>query len=353
MSLSFFQVAPQKFLGIDIGTSSIKIVEISRRGARRGLENYGEISAKALYGQPFRTFEKNILTLSSQDIAKGIRAILQEANIKIRQAGFSIPDFSTFYASFKIPSMEKKKLAQAVKYEARRYIPLPVSEVTLDWQVIKEVAMDQNKFLFEVLVVAIPNEIIHQYQEIANLANLEANILEAEVFSLERSLLKSDEMICLIDIGAKSTTVSVVEKKVLKKSYSFDMSGDDFNQQISKSLEINHEEAEDLKKIRGLKLNGELREVLEPLIDSILTEVGKISHNLYQSKGKGFEKFIIAGGSALVPGLQEYFSEKLNGVVEIADPFSDLFFPPILEKTLKTMGPSYAIAVGMALKGLE
>ena len=81
-----------RFLGIDIGTHSIKIVELSQIGKRKKLENYGEMSAAALYEKPFRTFDKSTLTISNSEVGKAIRAIIQEAKIKNRKAYFSIPD---------------------------------------------------------------------------------------------------------------------------------------------------------------------------------------------------------------------------------------------------------------------
>jgi type IV pilus assembly protein PilM len=351
MAWTPFKIIPQKFLGIDIGTSLIKIVELSRSGERRKLENYGEISALALYEKPFRTFEKSTLYLHSQEIAKAILAILTEAKIQTRKAYLSIPDFSTFYTSFWLPPMAAEELSEAVSFEARQHVPLPLSEVTLDWQIIE--GSVQKETAHKILLVAVPNEVIHQYQTIANLVKLEVSALEAEVFGLVRALIKDKSIIGLLDIGAQSTTISIIKGGTLTVSHSFDIAGNEFTNQISKSLRIDYKEAGKLKKEQDLKNKGKLGEILKPIIDLILVEVEKISQNFYSSEREKIEKFILAGGTALLPGLKEYFSEKLNKEVEIANPFSDIFYPPILEKTLKKMGPAYAIAVGTALRGLR
>ena len=349
MPWNFFKMAPKSFLGVDIGTSYIKIIELSRWGKRIKLENYGEISALAAYEKPFRTFEKSTLTLSSVNIVRAISAILEEAKIKTTKACFSIPDFSTFFTSFSLPSMTKEEFSEAVKYEARKHIPLPLSEVTLDWQKINE---------GKILLVAVPNEIIEQYQEIAQNSRLELLSLEAEVFGLARALVGEKEeektTLGLIDIGARSTTVSIIEGETLKISHSFDTAGNDLTSNIAKGLNVSYEKAEELKKSHGL-LPAEVntRNLLLPLIDLILTEVKKVFQNFFQTENKKVQKFILAGGSALLPGLSDYFSENLQMSVEIADPFANLYYPPILEKTLKEMGPSYAIAVGTALRGLK
>jgi len=346
----------KKYLGIDIGTSFIKIVEISKFGHRKRLENYGELSSEALYEKPFRTFERNSLFLSSKDISRAIRAIMEEAKIKTHQAVFSIPDFSTFYTTFDLPQMSREELEQAVRYEARQHVPLPLGEVTLDWQLIKG-KPGQRETKIKILLVAVPNEIINQYRKIIQLSKLKLVALEAEVFGLIRALADEDEKrpVAIIDIGAQSTTCNIVDKKILVSSYSFDMSGNDLTKIIAKSLNVNYQEAEDLKNKYGLLSGKELDigQILLPLVDVILGETNKNFNNFYQTGGEEIKKIILAGGTALLPGLKEYFTRNLKAETEVAYPFTDIFFPPILENTLKDMGPGYAIAVGMALRGLE
>ncbi len=364
----FSNLIPKKFLGIDIGTAAIKLVVLSHWGERKKLENYGEIKAQAVYEKPFRTFEKSTLFLSTQEIAWAIRAVIEEAKIKTRDCVLSIPDFSSFFTNFELPPMTKEELPQAVTYEARQHIPLPLGEVTLDWQVMDGEIPNHGKAKLKILLVAVPNEIIHQYREIAQLTNLQLYALEAEVFGLIRSLLPEDEKrtVCIIDIGAQSTTCSIIDKKILRVSHSFDLSGNELTEVVAKSLSLDYETAEKLKEKYGLddillpySISGvpspekSIKEILLPLIDTILREIEKISRNFSQNDGKEIQKFIIAGGNALIPGLKEYFESYLKKEVEIANPFHNIFCPPILEKTLKTMGPAYSIAIGMALRGLE
>jgi type IV pilus assembly protein PilM len=185
---------------------------------------------------------------------------------------------------------------------------------------------------------------------------LKLKALEAEVFGLAKALVKEGEraVLILVDIGAQSTTVSVVDQKILKISHSFDMAGNEFTQALVKSLDIDYSKAEKLKREQGIVSSSEnTRKVLLPLIDLILAEINKISRSYYQSTGKEIKKIFLAGGSARLPGLIEYFSENLDVPIEIANPFSEIFSPPILEQTLKEIGPRYIIAVGMALRGLE
>jgi len=359
MSFSLFKVIPKRSVGIDIGTSAVKLVEIRRWGKRKRLENYGEVKAKTLFEKPFRIYEKSTLSLSEEEISRAIRAIMVEGGIKTTTASFAIPDFSSFFTTFELPPMSKEELSRAVHYEARRHIPLPLSEVTLDWQIVNEKRIKEERAPLKILVVAVPKEVIYQYQRIASLAQLQLRALEAEVFSLLRALIvgkKKEEVVCLVDIGAQSTTCSIIDQGSLKVSHSFDISGNEWTHIISKSLKVSYNEAEELKQKIGLSSSShKIKEILLPLVDLAISEIDKMSKAFYQAEGKKVQRIIVAGGSALMPGLISYFAENLRPErgVEIANPFSDLFYPPILEEALKEMGPSFAVAVGAALRDLD
>ena len=216
-----FGASSKSFLGIDIGTASIKIVALSKKGERKILENYGEISTHEVGEKPFRTGftpEKSSFSLSVKEISQGIRAILSEAKINSRLATFSIPDFSSFFTTIELPPMTREELPRAVHFEARQHIPLPLSEVVLDWSLISKETVDPQGPPLKVILVAVPKEVINQYQEISRLCGLHLLALEAEVFGLLRALIKEGKkVIILVEIGAQSTTVSIVEDRGLKK----------------------------------------------------------------------------------------------------------------------------------------
>lgn len=363
-----FKLNLKSCLGIDIGTSGIKIIQLALKGERVTLEKYGEIAAQIFYEKSYRTFEKSTLLLSTQDIARAILAICQEAKISERKAFFTIPDFASFFTSFDLPPMGREEIPQAVRFEARHHIPLPLAEVTLDWSIIEGEVSDHKKTSLKVLLVAVSNDLIDQYRQIVSLSNLELKGLEVEAFGLARVLIGDEKrVVAILDIGSRSTTVNIVDQGILKVSHSFDIAGNELTQVLAKALDIDFFEAENLKKVQGLKyfvseekvpqepaiITKKVGEILIPLIDLILGELERVSQNFYQIKGKNVEKIILAGGSALLPGLKEYFIKTLKKEVEIANPFANIFYPPLLEPTLRQMGPSYAIAVGAALRGLE
>jgi type IV pilus assembly protein PilM len=356
--MKFPSFLTKRSLGIDIGTSAIKVVELSSFAGRIKLENYGQISSRALYQKPFRTFEKNTLLLSTQEVSKALKAIFEEAKIKTKKAYFSIPDYASFFTTFELPPMTQEEISFAVEAEARRHIPVPMTEVTWDWQLIGEREIGK-KYRFKILLVAVPNEVVAQYQTLATTLNLESIFLEAEVFSLARALVeKKSKIVGIIDIGARTTTCSIIERGVLKLSHSFDLSGNQLTERITKSLGVDFEKAEELKMKYGLvqtsALEGkEIKNILLPLVDLIFEEANRTFSHFFLSEGKEVEKIILAGGEANLPGLLSYSSDYFKKETEIANPFKKIYFPPILEETLKEMGPAFAIAVGLAEREFE
>ncbi len=345
---------PKKMVGIDIGTSSIKVVELSRWGQGKTLENYGEIKSVSLYKEPFRDVEKGSYLLSNYFVSRAIRAILDEAKIKTKAAIFSIPDFSTFCTSFDLPPMEASELNDAVYYNASQYIPLPITETTLDWKLIAGTPGDKQSAL-KIFLVAIPNQVIQDYQKVAQLAGLDLYAVEAEVHGLVRGLVKGEKKcICLIDIGVQSTTINIIDKNNLKKSYSFDFAGSQLTYNISVALDLGHRQAEELKNNEGLTSSKEeISKTLYLLVDPLVIEVRKVLSDFYQQEGKEIDAIYLTGGTSNLPGLREYFQEVLKKRVEIPNCFSELLSPPILGKTLEKIAPSFSVAVGVALGGLE
>jgi len=342
-----------RYLGIDVGTSAVKLVELSGWRGRRKLENYGEIETEAFYEKPFRTFKRGTFLLSVEDIAKAIKAIKREAGIKTKKVNFAIPDFSTFFTSFELPPMSEDELPQAVRFEASQHVPLPLSELALDWSLIEG---RLSKTRLKILLVAIPERVVDQYKEVAARCGLELDSLEAEVFSFTRALSERQKkkVVALVDIGAQTTTISMIDSGTLKVSHSFDISGNELTHNLSKSLRIDLDEAEELKKKYGLREEGRaVKKILEPRINLIISEVGKIGTRFKQGEGKEMEEVVLGGGTATMPGLKEHFNEELKCPVKIADPFSDIYCPSILESELKKAGPSFGVAIGLALRGLE
>ncbi|MEA3452733.1 MAG: type IV pilus assembly protein PilM [Patescibacteria group bacterium] len=346
----------KNFIGIDIGTSSIKVVELGKDKGKT-LSNYGILGADYFMGKARQSREKGTLGINESIASEALSSILKESGIKSKDAFFAIPDYATFFTTFNLPAMSESEIPEAVKYEAPRRIPLPLSEVTLDWQLIKGGPSKDGRTALRVLLVAVPNDLIAQYQKIALSVGLKVVALEAEVFALVRALVKYQDksnVVCLVDIGERSTTINIVAQGILKVSYSFDVSGENFTDAISKKLQVDTKKAETIKRIFGVTdKKPVIQEITMPIATAILEKIKSIFDEIYLEDKERAGKVILAGNGATLIGFSDYLSAELNLPVEIANPFLGIAYPPTLDETLKKLGSGFTIAVGMALRGFN
>ncbi|MFA5013117.1 MAG: type IV pilus assembly protein PilM [Candidatus Paceibacterota bacterium] len=356
---SFGKKTNQNSLGIDIGTKSIRVVEVSRKKDKPVLENYGELNLDIATTQSFRNFDKNTLNPSIENISKALRVILAETGIKAKKVNFSLPDFSTFFVSFELPPMKKKELDNAIGFEARKHIPLPLSEMVLDWQSMsKDSAKEKNK----VLLMAIPKVLVEQYKGIAENAGLELAALEAEALGSKRSLFEpTDPPTCIVEIGYQSTTVSVVSDNYLKTSFSFDVAGKDLTLSLAETLNIDPAEAEEIKKQNGLLSDEreDVAQILVPVISLIVDKIKRVVIEFQNNENVRVRKMLLAGGTSQMFGIVEYFKsvfdedEFMDMEISLGKSFLSVQYPPILENKIKSIHPTFAIAIGEALKKFD
>ena len=347
---------PKKIIGIDIGTSSIKVVELSRRSGGWTLENYGQLQSSFISKEPLPASNvKSTGLLSTSFVSTAIRGILDEAKIRTKAVVFSIPDFSTFCTSFDIPVMPEKEIPDAIRYNASQYITLPISEVTLDWQIVSRPQALSNTLL-KVFLVAVPNQVIQEYQNIAAEAGLQMYALEAEALGIARVLAKRTDTkpLCIVDIGVQSSTVNIIDNGLLTRSYGFNFHSGQLSRAVSTALNMPADKAEEVKNQEGmLSKRPGVSEALRLLLEPLVNEIKSVCNEFFQSEQKQVEKIILTGGTANLPGLKEYLSESLKKEVSVPNCFTGFLYPPILEDTLRQMSPSFSVAVGVALGGFE
>lgn len=341
----------QSSLGIDIGTTSIKIIELQNGGKKFKLKNYGEYRLLSFRQKPL-LIESSSFFIFEEDLPNIIKKILKEANIKERKAVFSFPIFSSFFTVVEFPMMGFEEISGAVNFQANQYIPIPLSEVVLDWQIIEEDSYNKEKI--KVLLVAVPKDIIEKYKKLAENCNLKLEALEIESFSLARSLVKDEkDLFVIIDIGGRTSSITIIDKGIIRISHSLDFCGFNLTKAISKKLNISLERSEELKRKKGIKqAEGNLiSSSLLPVIDKLIFSVERAIHT-YSSFGtkREIKKIIFSGGGALLPGIEEYFSSKLQKKVEIGNPFANINYPPILNDIAKEMRPTFSTVAGLAMK---
>ena len=347
----------ESYLGIDIGTTSIKLAEISRAGLagnRPALKNYGILETYGHLERINDAIQTPSLKMFEGTTVELLKILLRNTRVKSKEAVASLPAFSSFVTLLEIPLMPKDEVEKTMYYQARQYIPLPLSEVSLDWTIVGERDTPEGLKRQQVLLISVPTEIIKKYQNIFAAAGLNLIALELETISSARILVGNEPVLTLIlDIGARSTSISIVERGLLKTMSVFDIGGANLTQAIANGLGINVRRAEDLKKTRGLEVVGaeaDLPTLLFPFIDVMINEVRRVRDLFERSYGRRPERLILSGGEANLPGLRKYIEEQLSLPVLKADPFSKINYPDKLEPLVGELGPLLAIALGLSIR---
>lgn len=347
-------------LGVDIGSSSIKVVQLKKKGGRAVLETYGVISLGPYGG----TSVGALTSLKTEDIARALKDVMKESNVTTKSSILSIPSLASLIFLVTLPwTVKESELENIIPIEARKYIPVPISEVTLDWFVIpNEDEMQENdspsniKRNREVLVVAIHNETLTQYREILKQTGLESDAFEMEIFSNIRSTFNNElAPFLIVDFGASKTKVSIVESGVVKVFHVVNRGSHDISRNISQALGITFEEAEKLKRMVGLdaSVNPEAEKIIRLAVNYIFTDINSIVFAYQKKYNKNISKVFLSGGGSLLKGLLEAARENFRVEVFYSNPFSKTEAPAFLEPVLENSGPEFAVAVGLALRQLS
>lgn len=372
----------KKCIGIDIGTNSLKFVQLKLSGQRYELENYAIIENKEIFGEESK---KSLnFRLMNDVLVDLIKGSLQKAKMtETKKVVISIPAYLAFITVIEMPVMSEKELSQSIEFEARQYIPIPLKEVMLDWQIIGQVkkrsqekvssappvkeedkektmpaedGMEEEKEIQEVLLMAVPNYLIDKYKKLITKAGLTLENIELENFSLVRSLLGNDKSnVVIVDFGAQSTDVNLVSEGIIREVRTLDVNGIQMTRKLAKALNISNERAEILKRERGLKRTTgeeEFAKILLPSIDVISEEIKRMQRDFLAKKKKSIERVILTGGTANLSGLVEYLSAKLEVEIGIGNPFKRLVYPQELNNTVIDISSIMGISIGLAMRGL-
>jgi type IV pilus assembly protein PilM len=348
-----FKKKPKSYLGIDIGASAVKLVELEREENRYKLKNYGIFSLKDYLKQEWYQIPSGPRKLTNEELAEIVTKTIKEAKIVSDQTYLSLPVYSSFSTLIDFPTMPEKEIAAAIPFEAKKYVPVPISEVILDWSTVSP--PNQQKGL-QVLLMAVTKEIVNDYKRIIQLAGLNLSAIESETFSLSRALVGNDKStIILIDVGARSVSVSIVDGSYIRVISNLEMGGIKLTKTISQQMGLSLEAAEKLKMNFSTnqsinQQSSQLKEIIHSVLNVVVFEIKKIIDSYQGKYNRKVEKCILVGGGVQVPGFVEYFINKLGLEVSLGNPFARVIYPPLLESTLKELGPSLAVAIGLAMR---
>ncbi len=353
------QQVSSSFLGVDIGTSSIKIVEVDRGDQKPRLLNYAIIENKESILRTNAAFYTSNLKLFDKEMVDLFKEVFRKTNFGSNQVLASIPSFNSFVTILKFPEMSNEEIQKALVFEAKQYIPFSIEEAALDWQKIGEYEDEKGEKFNAVLLVAVPQELIKKYQYIFNEIKMNLNILEIEPLSLVRSLVFDDlSPTILVDIGSFTTSISLVEERILKLTTNIDFASNSLTYSLSSALNINPLRAEELKIERGIintDTDYEFLQTILPILDIIIDEIQKLKLRYETNLNKNFnaERVILCGGGSNLLGIDKYFYKKLNIPVFLSNALSHFEHPEIIEPLAKDLNSTLSTALGLTLRVFE
>ena len=341
-----------KSFGLDIGVTTMKAVLLSKNGGKLG------ISATAQSPTP----PKGMLSESpfdQQEMAETIKRMMDEAKITMPFVSIALPDSQVYTRVIEMPSLSEKELASAIYWEAEQYIPLPLPNVTLDWNILRrpEIATADTKM--EVLLVGAPTVLLDKYQKVLSLAGLSINSVETEILATIRPLVSRDHFPAsvIVHIGDLSTSFAIIRGEVIVFTYSIPTGGIAINRAIASDFGFTPTQAENYKKTYGISQNtlgGKISKATIPVLMYIINEIKK-SLTFYTEKYKNdlpIQQILLSGGNAKIPGIDLFFAQNCGIETVTANPLRQLGIENA-PKAILDNAPDYTIAVGLAMRDYE
>jgi len=334
-------------VGLDVGSKTIKIIELEEESAGYSLRGSGIVGYQGTQIENIND-DRELAALGGI-----IKKLHKEAGISKKDVIISLPESDVFTRTIRFPLLTDQEIASAVKWEAEQYIPIPVEEAVVQHKIIER-DEKSNPPKVSVLLVAAPEAIVDKYARVVRSAGLNTVAVETELMSLVRALAPEGQTTLILDFGSSSTDIAIAKDRNIVFSRSIPTAGDAFTRAVSRSLGVDAKQAEEYKKSYGLSdklLEGKIKIALKPVVDLVVGEIKKSIH-FYQSeeKGEAPKSIILSGGSAGMPGLVSDLTQSLNIEVVMGNPFGKVKMSQEAQKTLANYAPLYSIAVGLAMR---
>lgn len=331
--------------GFDLGSRTAKMMQIKAGGKKPQVLGYGYANF------PPEAIVEGII-VDPQEIAKALAPLLKQmsfGHINATRIAASLPVAKVFTRILELPPMSSGDLDAAVRLEAEQYVPVPLPDLYIDYEIVEQTA-DQ----IEVLMVAAPRAVVDSYIKLFELMNLEVAFLETSLSSVVRAIVTStklDKPTVVADFGSASIDLAVHDK-VIRLTNSIAIGGDQLTEQLVHDLGLPHDRANEIKFKFGLGKSG----IQDKIVTSLSHQLGQITTEIkrvmkfYQDRSKdksAIAQVVVSGGSAAMPGLLEYLEKELGVPVVMADPWAGLQTKHI-PGVSKYDGPLYAAVIGLA-----
>jgi type IV pilus assembly protein PilM len=348
---NFFHDKP--LFGLDIGHGSLKVMQLEDQPAKAA----GKSRPRKVIGYGFTRFDKAAqedgVVIQPEIIAQAASNLFKHSlngDITTNRVALAIPAYRTFTRSLQLPLLQQKEMKEAVELEAEQYISLPLEDLYLDYEVVKQTADSTALF-----VVAVPRVIVDSYLNLARIMGLETVLIEPTLSSSSRLFSvdsNSGEATFIIDFGSESSDISIFDKTVLVTG-TVQGGGEIFTNNIKKQLDVTLDAAALIKTRYGLGVSKKQREIstaLEPILSQIVKEIRRMLRYYEERYGtdRPVNQIVTLGGGANMPGLSEYFTEALRMAVRHTDPWQ-YFDHKGLQQPDQADRPMYATVAGLSM----
>ena len=336
------------FLGIDIGSESIKVVALSKEKKSLELRSIGE--TKMTVADWVKGDRKQM-----KEVANSIKLLLRDMKLKDNLAVVSLPESEVVSRLIKLPCLKKNEIRDALRFEAETFVPYPLDEVSIDYEIIKE---DEEGRLL-IFTVAAKNDLIQSYMKLFKI--LSVNLIALESFSVAmnrvvNSVVGKEDFVLLMDVGRKYSSVVGVNKGEIYYTRAIPVGGESLTRAISVNLGLDMFSAEEYKKAYGMnpmELEGKIKEAILPVFSNMAEELRKTIVSCREEWGKPIELLILSGGGANMPGFAEELTKILGIEAQVMQPFLRIDTSKlVMPVDINSEGCRFALAVGLAMRGL-
>ena len=332
--------------GLDIGAYSIKVAQIQKDTSGYRLVRVG--MADNPIGSQKPDSDTEIISL-----AETIKKLVVDAKINTKEVAVSLPESEVYTQVIALPKMPEDQLEQAVIWEAENVIPRPLAEVSFSWKIVNTDTLSKDE-MTKILLVAAPIKIVERYTKLIKSADLDPRIMETEIVSIGRMLKlthPNSGSMAMVQIGRESTDVVIYRNGEVFVSRSIPTAGEALTRGITVSLGLDPKSSEEYKKTYGLssQLEGKIASSLAPVLESLSVEIKKTLHNYEQKENNPVRLIVLAGGTVLMPGIVEYFTQKLGLEVQLADPTTIIGIDDAIKPVMKKNAPVFLVSFGLAI----
>ncbi len=340
-------------IALDIGSNSIKLVHM-----KQGKKGWELLKLGLAYLPPEAIVDGSII--DSMTVTNTLTELITENNVKTKDTVSSLTGHSVIIKKVGLPAMTEEELAESIQWEAEQYIPFPMSDVNIDFQILGEDTEGRGQM--DVMLVAVKKDVINDYVNVLKEAGLNPLIVDVDSFALENMMeanyaIPPNETTAMVNIGASITSISVIVEGVTVFTRSIPIGGNLYTEEIQRHFNISFKEAEDAKLGKGGEGTdtAELTTVMEEVSSSMALEAKRtIDFFLGGAPGMIVNKIFLCGGGARVEGLQDLLQEKIAIPVEVANPFNAINYNPknFDEAFLADKAPYFGVGVGLAMRRL-